>query len=124
MIGTDDTKIGDVADILFDKDGKIIAYVVGVGGFLSIGAKNVALPPSSFQVVKGSGGTTTGTAASTPPRSDNFKLKVSLSKDQLKQAAAFESKRDQEAKMRSQTTGAPGGGMAPRPTSQSSSQQR
>ena len=39
VIGTDDKKIGDVSDILFDKDGKIEAYVVGVGGFLGIGAE-------------------------------------------------------------------------------------
>ena len=51
VVGADDAKIGDVADILFDKDGKVIAYVVGVGGFLGIGAKNVALAPSAFQVV-------------------------------------------------------------------------
>src|SRR5256885_7335234 len=36
VIGADDKKIGDVSDILFDKDGKIEAYVVGVGGFLGI----------------------------------------------------------------------------------------
>ena len=51
MIGSDDKKIGDVSDILFDKDGKIEAYVVGVGGFLGIGSKDVALAPSAFQVV-------------------------------------------------------------------------
>ena len=53
VIGTDDKKIGDVSDILFDKDGKIEAYVVGVGGFLGIGAKDVALAPSAFQIVAG-----------------------------------------------------------------------
>ena len=39
VIGTDDQKIGDVSDILFDKSGKIEAYVVGVGGFLGIGVQ-------------------------------------------------------------------------------------
>ena len=53
VVGADDKKIGDVSDILFDKDGKIEAYVVGVGGFLGIGAKDVALAPSAFQVVAG-----------------------------------------------------------------------
>ena len=123
VVGADDAKIGDVADILFDKDGKVIAYVVGVGGFLGIGAKNVALAPSAFQVVPASSGTT-GTAAGAPPRSDDFKLKLSMTKDQLQQAAAFKSKRDKEAKMRSQTTGAPGGGLSPRPSSPSPSQPR
>ena len=51
VIGADNEKIGDVSDILFDKNGNVAAYVVGVGGFLGIGAKNVALAPSSFQVM-------------------------------------------------------------------------
>ena len=46
VIGPDDEKIGDVTDILFEKNGKVVAYVVGVGGFLGIGAKNVALAPT------------------------------------------------------------------------------
>ena len=49
VIGADDKKIGDVSDILFDKDKKILAYIVGVGGFLGIGAKDVAIDPASFQ---------------------------------------------------------------------------
>ena len=46
MVGADNQKIGDVTDILFDKNGKIEAYIVSVGGFLGIGAKDVALAPS------------------------------------------------------------------------------
>src|SRR4051812_12234753 len=53
VIGTDDKKIGDVSDILFDKDKKIDAYIVGVGGFLGIGQKDVAIDPASFQMVPG-----------------------------------------------------------------------
>src|SRR3954453_10685698 len=49
VIGTDDKKIGDVSDILFDKDKKDLAYIVGVGGFLGIGQKDVALDPAAFQ---------------------------------------------------------------------------
>ena len=39
VIGTDNKKIGDVADILFDKDGKIEAYVIQIGGFLGMGGQ-------------------------------------------------------------------------------------
>ena len=53
VIGANEEKIGDVSDILFDKDGRILAYVVGVGGFLGIGAKDVAIAPASFQLVPG-----------------------------------------------------------------------
>ena len=80
VLGADDQKIGDVNDILFDKNGKIVAYVVGVGGFLGIGTKDVALAPESFTVTKGD--------SSTANSSD--KLKVSVTKDELKQAASFE----------------------------------
>ncbi len=66
VIGSDDKKIGDVSDILFDKDGKIEAYVVGVGGFLGIGAKDVALAPSAFQIVPGDKSKTSPTSSGFP----------------------------------------------------------
>jgi sporulation protein YlmC with PRC-barrel domain len=77
VVGSDDKKIGDVNDVLFDQNGQIQAYVIGVGGFLGMGSKDVALAPSAFTVVKGDG-------------SNADKLKLSMSKDELKQAQAFE----------------------------------
>jgi hypothetical protein len=79
VLGTDNQKIGDVTDILFDKDQKILAYVVSVGGFLGLGAKDVALEPRAFQVVAGD-----------KSKNESDKLKIAMSKDELKQAAAFE----------------------------------
>jgi sporulation protein YlmC with PRC-barrel domain len=35
-------KIGDVKDILLDKEGRVSAVIVGVGGVLGIGEKDVA----------------------------------------------------------------------------------
>ena len=81
VVGSDDKKIGDVSDILFDKDKKILAYIVGVGGFLGIGAKDVAVEPASFQLVPGSSAT-------------DFKLRLSMTADELKAAPAFEPYRD------------------------------
>src|ERR1700737_1948532 len=75
VIGADDAKIGDVSDILFDKDQKILAYVVGVGGFLGIGGKDVALAPASFQPIPGKDATV-------------MKLRLSMTKDELKAATA------------------------------------
>ena len=77
VIGADDKKIGDVSDILFDKDKKVLAYIVGVGGFLGIGSKDVALDPAAFQAVPGSS-------------ANDYKLRLSMTKDELKQAPAFE----------------------------------
>jgi sporulation protein YlmC with PRC-barrel domain len=76
VIGTDSKSIGDVSDILFDKNGKIEAYVVSVGGFLGMSSKHVALAPSSFEVVRGQNGAPN-------------KLRLSLNKDELKQAKNF-----------------------------------
>jgi hypothetical protein len=102
VLGPDDKKVGDVSDILFDKSGKVLAYVVGVGGFLGIGAKDVALDPAAFEVVAGD-----------PAKHESDKLKIAMTKDDLKQAAAF------EAYKAPTTTGAgsrqptrPSGGMA------------
>ena len=36
--------IGDINDVLISGDGKVSAVIVGVGGFLGMGEKNVALP--------------------------------------------------------------------------------
>jgi sporulation protein YlmC with PRC-barrel domain len=97
VVGSDDKKIGDVSDILFDKEGKIEAYVVSVGGFLGVGSKDVALAPTAFEVVKGANGT-------------SDKLKLAMSKDELKQAQNFE-----PYKAPASTTGAGSrpGGMGP-----------
>ena len=99
VVGADDKKIGDVSDVLFDQQGKIEAYVIGVGGFLGIGAKDVALAPSAFQPVK--------------DNNNNERLKLSMTKDQLEKAPAFERKQEPRA-----TTGAasPSGMGSPRPT--------
>jgi sporulation protein YlmC with PRC-barrel domain len=44
-----DNKIGDINDLLLDKEGKVSAVILGVGGFLGAGEKNVAVP---FNAIK------------------------------------------------------------------------
>jgi sporulation protein YlmC with PRC-barrel domain len=78
VLGTDNKKIGDVSDILFDQNGKVLAYVVSVGGFLGIGSKNVALEPSAFTVVAGD-----------KTKNETDKLKLAMSQAEIKQAANF-----------------------------------
>jgi hypothetical protein len=99
VVGADNEKIGDVSDILFDKTGKIEAYVVSVGGFLGMGSKDVALAPASFEVVAGD-----------KSKNESDKLKLSMTKDQLKQAANFEPYKEPRA-----TTGMGGGTPRPAP---------
>jgi sporulation protein YlmC with PRC-barrel domain len=47
--------IGDVNDLIIDDSGAITAAVVGVGGFLGIGEKDVAVPFDELQVVERDG---------------------------------------------------------------------
>lgn len=100
VLGADGKKIGSVGDILFDKDGKIEAYVVSIGGFLGMGAKEVALAPASFDVVKGDNG-------------GADKLKVSLTQDELKQAQDFARYEPPRPTTTGSATGGGPGGMRP-----------
>jgi len=50
-----DNKVGDVNDLLVDKDGKIGAAIVGVGGFLGAGEKNVAVPFNALKLTEKNG---------------------------------------------------------------------
>lgn len=44
VYGADNKKIGTIKDLLMNHDGSVQAVVIGVGGFLGIGAKEVAVP--------------------------------------------------------------------------------
>lgn len=44
-----DNKIGEIDDALIDKEGRVTAIIIGVGGFLGIGEKDVAVPFSSVR---------------------------------------------------------------------------
>ncbi len=107
VIGDDNQKIGDVTDILFDKTGKIEAFIVSVGGFLGIGSKHVALAPTSFQVMPAD------TSGSGGPSYD--RLKLSMTKDQLQQMASFEAY-SPPSQRQTTGTGLGGSGGASRPT--------
>src|SRR5689334_13623171 len=39
-----DNKIGEIMDLMVDHDGRNVAVMIGVGGFLGIGEKTVAVP--------------------------------------------------------------------------------
>lgn len=44
IYGPDDKSVGKITDMLMGKDGKVAFVVIGVGGFLGIGEKDVAVP--------------------------------------------------------------------------------
>ncbi|MFV8834055.1 PRC-barrel domain-containing protein [Aquisalimonas sp.] len=52
MSTTEDEEIGSISDLIIDQDGSIVAVVVGVGGFLGIGEKDVALSWDSVELAR------------------------------------------------------------------------
>lgn len=68
-----DEKLGDINEILLDKDGKVKAVVIGVGGFLGMGEHDIAVsmdrlkfmeePHKSAKAAKADGKATTGSSS-------------------------------------------------------------
>lgn len=70
VYGTDNAKIGDINEVIVDNSGSIKAVVIGVGGFLGIGEKNVAIPFGKVEWTRndqsGSAMNTSATAPAAP----------------------------------------------------------
>jgi sporulation protein YlmC with PRC-barrel domain len=77
VYGTGNAKIGSIDDVLIGSDGNVKAVVVGVGGFLGVGEKDVAIPFNALNVERKS------------DSSSINKITVSYSKDDLKNAPKF-----------------------------------
>jgi opacity protein-like surface antigen len=77
VYGPDNASIGEINDLVIGSDGKVSAVVVGVGGFLGMGEKAVALPFDSVSVTR------------KPDSASIDKITVSYTKDQLKNAPTF-----------------------------------
>ena len=74
------SNVGKVKDVVLDWDGSIKAVVLGVGGFLGIGEKDVAVDMASLRKVRESAD------------SNDWFLVVNSSKEMLTQAPAYASK--------------------------------
>src|SRR5947208_11033517 len=73
--GPDNATVGSINDLLLEKNGNVVAAVIGVGGFLGIGSKNVAVPFKSLELSRDPDGTD--------------KIAMRFSKDELQQAPDF-----------------------------------
>lgn len=51
VVGGDNQRIGEVVDVLFDRNGHARAFVVGAGGVMGVGAKEIAIDIGEFQGV-------------------------------------------------------------------------
>ena len=56
VMGADNQNIGEVSDLIVDQNGNIQAAVIGVGGFLGLGEKNVAVPFKNLNITRNSNG--------------------------------------------------------------------
>jgi putative membrane protein len=99
-----DEKIGDINEVLVDRDGKAEAVVIGVGGFLGLGERDVAVPFSALRwemnaraaaasgTSPGTGVSTTGSTMATGSDTRGYPdhaILPNASKDQLKNAPQF-----------------------------------
>ena len=52
---TSDNSVGEISDVLLDKDGRVTAVIVSVGGFLGLGAKYVSVPFNALRMTEKDG---------------------------------------------------------------------
>ena len=69
------TKIGEIMDVLVDKSGKVTSFIVGVGGFLGAGEKDVSVPFDAVRI--------------TTKNNNKWYLVMNTTKDELKSASGF-----------------------------------
>jgi len=71
--------IGDINDIVIGRDGKVYGVVVGVGGFLGLGEKDVIVPMDRIQFAR--------------DNNNNPRYVIAASRAELEQAPAFDRRR-------------------------------
>jgi sporulation protein YlmC with PRC-barrel domain len=101
----EDEALGDVNDIVWSEETGIEAIVVGVGGFLGIGEKSVAVSYSEVEI--------------TTDENGNKQLRLAATQEELEAAPEFVTQAEKLAEIQAeQQQAAPpasGGGMAPAP---------
>jgi len=80
----DKAKIGSISDLILSKDAKTVeGFVIGVGGFLGIGEKSVAMKLDRLKMTTGPNGA--------------MELAMDVKKEELTNTPTFKSKKDQDA---------------------------
>src|SRR4249919_2732922 len=74
-VNSQDETIGDVNDLVTDRSGKIVAALIGVGGFLGIGEKDVAVRFEDLKLNR--------------DENDNVKVTLNISKETLAEAPDY-----------------------------------
>jgi sporulation protein YlmC with PRC-barrel domain len=80
VYGANNENIGEINDVLINRSGQVVAVLIGVGGFLGIGEKDVAVPMSMLLFQPGAAAANPPDAGSTnstlnqPPPAPNAQL--------------------------------------------------
>jgi hypothetical protein len=82
VVNAENESVGEINDLLTDSNGKIIAALIGVGGFLGLGEKDVAVSFQDLKLVRDENNTVTAM--------------LNTSKDALAQAPDFKTLDEQE----------------------------
>jgi sporulation protein YlmC with PRC-barrel domain len=85
VVGKDGQQIGKISNLVFDQDGRIELAIIGIGGFLGIGEKDVAVP---FDAIK------------SETVNDRPAFVVDATKEQLKAAPVYQTLNTQAMKER------------------------
>ncbi len=84
--------IGDINELVLGRDGSVKAVVLGVGGFLGMGEKNVAVSMKDLTFVRTGDG------------SDDYSLVINTTKEALNSAPAYKTPDDVKSAMNSAKT--------------------
>lgn len=84
LVGTEvkttrDETVGSVSDLIIDENGQVVAVVVGVGGLLGMGEKNVAIGWDEITLSE---------------KADEQELRIDLTRENLRSAPEFEEEQD------------------------------
>jgi hypothetical protein len=104
--------IGEVADLVVTQDGRVEAVVVGVGGFLGVGQKSVALAWDSIELTERDGARVI-LVATTREQLEGMPEFTTLEEKQAEEAMRRQQQQMQQQQMQQQPGGAPGLGVAP-----------
>jgi sporulation protein YlmC with PRC-barrel domain len=99
VYGANNERVGDVNDVLMDRDGRAQALIIGVGSFLGIGEKDVAVTFNAVEFASGNAGRSStasgsGTGANTTAGSiatagTPDRIVIRATRDQLNAAPQF-----------------------------------
>ena len=76
VLNRSDETVGDINDLILNENGQVSAAIIGVGGFLGMGEKNVAVRFDAIEMQKS-------------PDTDKIRLVIDATQEQLAEAPAY-----------------------------------